>query len=255
MEVFRVKELALSNILVLPDMKNPLLEQREEGLTHTTYLEETAFFSLVQQGHTELVRAALEKSAASGIVIGHLSDNTVRQMQYWAVCCVTLGIRYAIQGGLDEMTAFNLSDKHIMRIDSFTDTADIVDYLGKAVIELSELVRESAHGDCPVRIRKCLLYIDKNLHQTIRISDLAAHTSLSAGYLSKSFKKHLGKTIQEYIMEKKLDTAKALLRGGYDSSFISYQLGFCSQTYFITCFKKAFDMTPHKYADVCKGFA
>lgn len=249
-----MQEGKLLSIQILPDAENPIFEQRESGLTHTTYLEETVFLSLIQQGNVELIRLLLSQSATYGIVIGNLSNNSLRQMQYWAVCCITLATRYAIQGGLDEMTAFNRSDQQIQKIDKCTQESDIVAHVYDVVLTFTELVRECAHQDCPIHIRKCLHYIDKHLHQRIRLAELSAHTNLSTDYLSKSFKKHVGKTIQAYVMQKKLEEAKALLHAEYDQNFIAYSLGFCSQTYFITCFKKAFGITPLQYAKQRRGF-
>ena len=240
---------------MVPSADNPSFEQREHGVTHTSYLEETILFSFVQQGNVEMVKQQLERYIASGIVVGRLSDNPIRQMQYLAVCCVTLGTRYAIQGGLDEMRAFNLSDSYIMRIDQLTNPEEIVAYLGEIVIELTALVRDNAHGDCPVKIRKCLKYIDQHLHEPILVSDLAALTNFSEDYLSKFFKKHIGLSVRDYVKNKRLEAAKAMLHGECDQEKIAYSLGFCSQTYFITCFKEAYGITPYKYAAMCKGVA
>lgn len=238
----------LINIQVLPRTENPSFEQRETGVLHTSYLEETAFYSQIQQGNTETVQQMLSKYLTSAVVIGRLSENPVRQMQYWAVCCITLGTRYAIQGGLEEMLAFNLSDQYIMQIDRLDSTEEITRYLGAIVLELTDLVRKNAHRNCPSPVRKCLHYIDSHLHETISLTDLAGLTGLSEPYLSRLFKKHVGQTIKNYMMEKKLETAKEMLQREYGQRDIAYDLGFCSQTYFITCFKKAYGITPHQYA-------
>ena len=84
--------------------------------------------------------------------------------------------------------------------------------------------------------------------ESIRLADLAALVNLSGDYLSKLFKKHVGKPLREYIIERKLETAKAMLRGECDQKMVAYYLGFCSQAYFITCFRKAYGITPHQYA-------
>lgn len=247
-----MKDGQLLNVRILPRTDNPIFEQRENGITHTSYMEETAFYSLVQQGDIENVKRYLVKYLQSEIVVGHLSDSEIRQMQYWAVCCVTLGTRYAIQGGLDEMTAYNLSDQYIMQIDAFRLPDEITAFLGKAVIELTELVRKSAHGKTPSAVRKCLKYIDAHLHEQIRLSALAAETGLSEDYTSRLFKKYIGVTVREYILDKRLEAAKIMLAGGAcDEKALAYYLGFCSQTYFITRFKKKYGITPHKYAS-CK---
>ena len=243
-----MKQGELLNIQILPHADNPSFEQRESGVTHTSYQEETAFFSFVQQGNVEMVKQRLEAYLSSGIVIGRLSNNSIRQMQYRAVCCITLGIRYAIQGGLNEMQAFNLSDRYIMQVDAFTTGEEIVEYLKRIVLEITSLVHEAARGNCPMKIRRCLDYIDRHLHEPVRLADLAEVAGLSEDYLSKLFKKHVGKTVRDYIMEQRLEAAKAMLRGKCDPKRIAYDLGFCSQTYFIACFRKAYGITPRQYA-------
>ena len=246
--VMKMKQGELLNIQILPQADDPSFEQRESGMAHTSYREETAFLSAIQQGDVERVKQLLGRYIKSGIVVGRLSTNSIRQMQYWAVCCVTLGTRYAIQGGLNEMQAFNLSDRYIMQIDQFTSGEEIISFLNQIVLEITGLVHENARGNCPAAIRKCLDYIDRNLHESIRLADLAALVNLSGDYLSKLFKKHVGKPLREYIIERKLETAKAMLRGECDQKMVAYYLGFCSQAYFITCFRKAYGITPHQYA-------
>ncbi|MCC8023548.1 MAG: AraC family transcriptional regulator [Clostridiales bacterium] len=243
-----MKQGQLIHIQIAPSADNPSFAQRESGVTHTSYQQETAFYSLVQQGDTERLREMMQAVGTSGIVIGRLSANSLRQMQYWAVCCTTLAIRYAIQGGLDEMRAFNFSDQCILQIDQFTEPEAITAYMARSVLELTELVRHSSRRDCPVPVCKCLDYIEKHLHETIRLADLAGLTGLSEDYLSKLFKKHVGTPMRSYVLEKNLEAAKAKLRGASDQKLVAYYLGFCSQTYFITRFKKAYGVTPHQYA-------
>lgn len=237
----------LFNIQILPHEANPVFYQRETGIFHTSYLEETAFYSLVQSGNVELVKKCLGVFLEKGIVIGHLSDNPLRQMQYWAVCCITMGTRYAIQGGVEEMTAYNLSDSYIMAIDKMKSCDEIIAYLEKIVIELTLLVKESSHTRFSVEIQRCVNYINKHLHGKISLEELSKVTGYSKSYLSKTFKSQVGKNISEYILCKKVDEAKALLRSKSNQNMIAYYLGFCSQTHFISCFKRECGMTPNQY--------
>ena len=157
-------------------------------MAHTSYREETAFYSAIQQGDVERVKQLLGQYIKSGIVVGRLSTNSIRQMQYWAVCCVTLGTRYAIQGGLNEMQAFNLSDRYIMQIDQFTSGEEIISFLNQIVLEITGLVHENARGNCPAAIRKCLDYIDRNLHESIASADWHAPCEPQRGLFVKAFK-------------------------------------------------------------------
>ena len=241
----------LCGLHIVSSNVNADFEQRESGELHMSYAEETAFYSLLQQGNVEAVKEMVDKYMSSGIFVGRLSDDPLMQTKYWTVCCVTLAIRYAIQGGLDEIMAYNLSDEYIRKVDKLTTPEDILNFVRHAVVELTTLVHNNLRSGCPKPVRRCLDYIDKHLNEKISLSDLACETNLSSDYLSKLFKKHIGMGVGEYITSKKLETAKTMLRRDIDQKLVAYYLGFCSQTYFITCFKKAYGITPHKYASLC----
>lgn len=234
-------------IKVLPYTKNPEFEQRESGIAHTSYAEEEAFYSLIERGDTESIRQAIQNYISSTVIVGHLSNNATRQMQYWAVCCITLGIRHAIRGGLDEMTAFNLSDQYIMQIDRLTSAEEMLAYLEKIVVELTQLVHERSVSRYPAQIRQCLHYIEQHLHEAIKTETLAEAAHFSPDYFRRYFKTHVGMTPRQYIMEQKLRYAREMLENGFDQRTIAYYLGFCSQTYFITRFKKMYGLTPHQF--------
>ena len=79
--------------------------QRESGIAHTPYQAECAFYACIRQGDVHLLEEKMEQYFKSGVVVGKLSDNPLRQMQYWGVSGVTLAVRAAIHGGLPERTA------------------------------------------------------------------------------------------------------------------------------------------------------
>lgn len=243
----RTENKKLINIKILPNASDPVFDQRETGVLHTSYLEEIAFYSIVQSGNVEMIKKSMHDFLEKGIVIGHLSNDNLRQMQYWAVCCITMITRYAIQGGLEEMTAYNLSDFYIMAIDKMTSANEITAYLENIVIKVTSLVRENLHSEYSKEIMRCVNYINNHLHERISLKELAAVSGYSESYLSKLFKKQVGKNISEYIVSKKIEEAKALLRGENSQELIAYYLGFCSQTHFISCFKKECGVTPNQY--------
>ena len=115
----------LESIEILDD--NKIFSERESGVTHTPYETETMFFSLIKHGNVEGVKNGIEQLLSSNkIVAGRLSEDALRQTKYWAVCCVTLATRYAVQGGLDETAAFNFSDECIMKIDVLKSSTEIL---------------------------------------------------------------------------------------------------------------------------------
>ncbi len=239
----------LKSIEILPDEKeNMEFWERENQKSHTSYESEILLFSCIMHGDTQMLDRRLDDLLHDGIVTGKLSENSLRQMKYWAVSCITIATRYAIQGGLPEMEAYNLSDRFIRDIDMIDNENDILDYLVRASFTLTSKIKSiKTQHNYPSPIRKCVSFIDKNLHSKIALEELAEISGLSKDYLSQLFKKTTGITITEYIMKKRLNSAKQLLDRNVSISDTAYALGFCSESYFISCFKKKYNITPKEY--------
>ncbi|MGN0570679.1 MAG: helix-turn-helix domain-containing protein [Candidatus Fimenecus sp.] len=222
--------------------------QRESGIAHTPYQAENAFFACIQQGDVHLLQEKMEQYFQNGVVVGKLSDDPLRQMQYWGVSSVTLAVRAAIQGGLDEMTAYNLSDSYIRSIDKMQSPDEILIFLIEKAGELTALVSK-VRGQLRYSpyVRRCMACVERRLHEKITVSLLAEEIGITADYLSAVFKKETGEPLSRYILNRKLEEAKRLLENGCDSGFVAYTLAFCSESYFIACFKRAFGVTPRGY--------
>lgn len=242
-------KLELSKIEMLPkSVENALFEQRETGRVHTPYQAEIRFYSCIGQGDCERLESEMKSFFGSGFVIGRMSDNDLRQMQYWAVSCITLATRYAIQGGLGELDAFNFSDSCIRLIDASTSPDAIAELMPKKALELTAAVGNARHSLMySPHVRACISYINKNLHGKLTVQGIAEECKVSSDYLSSLFKKETGQNISKYILQRKLYAAKGMLDDGMKCGEISYYLSFCSQSHFIACFKKEFGITPQKY--------
>lgn len=234
------------NIEVLPTGKgDAVFAQRECGVAHTPYETEKVFYSCIKAGDVSGVEEFFGQYLAQGIYVGRLSPEPLTQMKYFAVCCVTLACRYAIAGGMDEAYAFNYSDDCIRLVDKMKSEEEIMRLLTERARELAAKVGEcKAAGAYAPPIRRCINYINRNLHGRITLSALAAHCGLSADYLSSMFRKSVGISVSRYVTGRKLEASKALLNGGYSVSEASYQLGFATESYYISCFRRAYGVTP-----------
>lgn len=231
---------------VLPSAR--LHDEREYGLTHTPYEIETAFYSSIGRGNVEEMKELLQKLLDSGIVAGKLSQNNIRQMQYWAVCCVAIATRYAIAGGADETFAYNFSDECIMKIDSMQNENEIFAFLYEKSIQLTAVVSESKLAKYPKSVKKCIKIINTRLFENLSLIVLAKECCVSKDHLSLIFKKSLGLTIPQYIKKERLNAAKDLLKNGMSISQAAYTVGFTTESYFIKCFKDEFGITPGRFS-------
>ena len=220
---------------------------------HTPYSAEIRLFSCVQQGDIDSLMMQI-KNLDSLIVMGKMSDNELMQHKYMAVSTITLATRYAIQGGLNESKAYEFSDRVINTIDKLSDKNEIFMCLGIEIIKLTESVkRNKKQPEFSPHIRNCIKYINENLGERISVSAVANHCGISADYLSQIFKKEMGENLSTYILKQKLEKAKAMLLNGHSSKEICVEVGFTSQAYFVTVFKRFYNMTPSEYIKITRS--
>ena len=85
-------------------------------------------------------------------------------------------------------------------------------------------------------------------HGVLSVAYCAERLHLSANYFGDLIKKETGKSAQEYVQQKIMDTAKDMLMGsGKSISEIAYALGYQYPQYFSRAFKKVVGCTPNEY--------
>lgn len=88
-------------------------------------------------------------------------------------------------------------------------------------------------------------YINKNFAHPLTLSVIAKEAAISEKKLSSSFKQCFGSTVNEYITEKRMETAKELLlKGQYTVSSVTWMVGYSHTSYFIRTFREHYGITP-----------
>ena len=96
---------------------------------------------------------------------------------------------------------------------------------------------EAAVNHCRVTFRE---------HQTLE--EVASAVGISAGYLSTIFKKELGVSFFDFMLELRLDEAKRILTETNDTlELVAKKSGFANKRTLLRCFKKAYGETPGAY--------
>lgn len=231
--------------VISKDSADPYYAELEAEKKHTPYETELMFYGCIEKGDVEGTKKMMSGLWGQNIVVGRMSHNDLRQMQYFAVCCITLGIRAAIRGGISEITAYNLSDEYIQKIDRMKNTSEIAEYLSRKAVELSELVAKSSHKRIahPI-VKKAAHFIEENLYQKITPAQVADYCSVSKDHLGLLFRQNTGETVAKYILREKLYESRRLINRGLSNSQIAYQLGFCSESHFIAKYKAHYGATP-----------
>lgn len=98
------------------------------------------------------------------------------------------------------------------------------------------------------RISKAVRYIRENVEKNIYVKDLAEICFLDKDYFTRLFKKEMGCTPMQYLMQKKIEKAQiSLLTGRTNIKNIAYDLSFNSISHFCTSFKKITGVSPSDF--------
>ncbi len=88
-------------------------------------------------------------------------------------------------------------------------------------------------------------WIDDNLHQPLRIDDIARHSGYSKWHLQRLFLQYKGESLGRYIRERKLSmAAQDLLNTDQKVYDICLKYGFDSQQTFTRIFTRTFHQPP-----------
>lgn len=91
-------------------------------------------------------------------------------------------------------------------------------------------------------------YIDEHFKENINLDMLAQLTHVSKYYMVHAFTEEYGTSPINYMISRRIDEAKQLLRNDdYALALISRMLGFSSPSYFSQSFKKLVGVSPNEY--------
>jgi AraC-like DNA-binding protein len=93
-------------------------------------------------------------------------------------------------------------------------------------------------------------FVDERLAYDLGVEDLAKQVQMSKCQLLRVMKKHFAQTPQQFVIQRRIERAKALLRGSNASlADIAFQTGFSSQSHLSNTFKQLVGNTPKAYRD------
>lgn len=109
-------------------------------------------------------------------------------------------------------------------------------------------LKTEVNEDVPFLLKRTINYINDNINEKIRISDLAKQTRWKSQHFNRLFAKYIGITPYKYIVDKKIEKAKTLLTETLiPITQVSFELGFKSHSNFCSIFKKATGETPENF--------
>ena len=182
----------------------------------------------------------------------HLFEKRVsdpsRNAKNYGVIMNTLLRKAAEKGGVHPIYLDKVSSKFAFKIENMPSVSEFSPLMREMFREYCYLVREHSIKNLPSIVQKAVIIIEADLSADISLSTLAEELGISAGYLSAVFKKATGKTVSEYIRDKRMKYAAYLLETtNLQVQTVALHCGILDVQYFSKLFKEHTKRTPTQY--------
>lgn len=233
-------------------------EPEEQAQQHLgSYMAETEILRIVEEGNIHYAKEKKNAFSLTGDTSRPIGGETdfLRQAKNTVIIFTTLCSRAAIRGGLAPEVAYHLSDQYVSMIERAENLAK-VNEINRVMFD--EYVRRvyrnktAGSGMSPQMIETCN-YISLHLTGRIDIHHLASRLDYADYYFSTKFKKEVGMSVRDFIMEQKLQKAQEMLRdSSLEISEVADRLGFETQSHFSDVFRKKTGLSPSKWRAAAK---
>lgn len=129
------------------------------------------------------------------------------------------------------------------------DMATMLKFIYRLFLDIDEENRAISESDSPHSrlFKTAVSYMNNNLGLNLSISDVAKHCCVSESSLKSVFLEFSQLGVHKYFFKLKINKAATLLKKGMTARAIAYELGFHSQEYFSTAFKRETGLSPRAY--------
>lgn len=235
--------------MVMLNETGPAIADAERSSTiATNYVLEQKLWKAVREGNLNY-KEDLESTMAN-VTAGNISDGKyLRQDKNLAIVQVALACRAAMEGGLPPEIAYPLSDQYIQRIEACRNVSEVAE-ISHGVLDdyIRRVHQEKLRAGISPQICQCCDYIRMHPEKNPSIQEFARQYGYTPYYFSRKFRQEMGMSLREFAISEKIERAKLLLsQGKLSVSDISEALGFNSQSYFGSIFRKTVGMTPSEY--------
>lgn len=199
------------------------------------------WYGLLKEGYTEAMEkegcALLDKLSENG----QLGGSTLRAFYQDFLQMVY----HAMEGSEDKMhQLFHEPEDLELYRNAMRSVDNMKRLLHHVAVHFSA---PAAMDDQKTVVEKVRRYIGEHLNSELRRDELAEFVHLNPDYLTRIFKKETGYSIKEYVINQKMEEAKALLcTTSLPISFIAAKVGYCNFSHFSYTYKKVLGMTPQE---------
>ena len=183
-----------------------------------------------------------------------LSENSLQSYKFHIVSLITLMSNTIINKGFSPYSVRAKSQAFIKLADSYTNISDLKNIGRIAAKAFCAQASKAKISSSNQYIALAINYIHDHLGEKISLDEVASHVFMNKCNFCSQFKDVTGHTFSDYVNIIRIERAKIFLsHTDKDITDIAVSLGFNSQAYFSTIFKKYTGITPSQFKSRNRG--
>lgn len=207
----------------------------------------------IKSGNEKTVRSRLDDIYNFVEKVGGANGEYFKNF-YWSTILSINNIRVSVaaadSGRKIESRDFSSLYKLIEECDSLKDLSSI---LREIALSVAAKVNSYNNKSIKLVLRKAVDYLQSHYSEQITLDEVAEQVYVSTYYLSRMFKRELGRNFVDYLNEIRIGKAKELLKDvKYKTYEVAEMVGIPDAHYFSRLFKKHEGVTPTEYRDTIK---
>jgi AraC family transcriptional regulator len=113
------------------------------------------------------------------------------------------------------------------------------------------VLREYEDGLSKVQIQQAIEYINEHLHLNLTLTEIATELEMSQYYFCRLFKRSIGMTPHQYLIQQRVEKSKQLLKQPETKILdIAIQCGFANPSHFAKCFRQRVGISPQQFRSI-----
>lgn len=238
---------------IRPNTPSDQLPERIESAHAFIEFTDSAFeerlLSCVEYGKQAELKQVIAELDASSERLPDFSMDSVKTFRSIFIISTTLAARSANRGGMAHSVSSYIADRYLSQVENIESYRDFIALWTRMLLEYTEKTAKCQRLQTDsILVSKICKDIQAHIYDRVAVSQIAQRLGMSNAYLCRHFKGKTGITITQYIQQEKVGECMRLLKTTHMTlSQIAEQLGFSSQNYMQTVFKRHTGSSPAAY--------
>ncbi|ULT57004.1 AraC family transcriptional regulator [Neobacillus drentensis] len=225
-----------------------VLYEEDKNLIEERYKAEKELMRAIEKGDMEEIGKLSKEVKGMMDFSDRIPESPFRSAKNLLFVLNTICRISAEKGGLQPLVVHYVSEKFAILIERAPNLPYLKILAFDMINEYCGLVQKYSNKDFSMIVRKAVDYIHSNLGQTLTLKEIAASIHVHPSHLSRKFKQDTGKSIIDYVNQKRVEEAMLHLQTGTAAvTDIALIVGYNDLNYFTRVFKKVTGQTPSEY--------